>query len=244
MHAREPHHSTPTSCSTPSSARTVNALAIVGDAFAKPMLRPSTPTRATGTSRSIVHHRRSGVMWSEETKQGLLRHHPAMLLVDAFSSSEALGMGQSVSTAGGHVDDRQVRARRERPGHHRRRPRRRARARARSGGSRSAASSPSATTRTRRSRRRTFVEIRRRPLLDARRLRHGRGRRHAHAARPRLGVHQHRRREGLPRGGRGGAEDAPRRARRRRRRRARREVRRGDHRRRRAEPGPSSTRPT
>jgi fatty-acyl-CoA synthase len=39
-------------------------------------------------------------MWSEETKQGLLRHHPSMLLVDAFSSSEAIGMGTSVSSGG------------------------------------------------------------------------------------------------------------------------------------------------
>ena len=54
--------------------------------------------------------------------------------------------------------------------------------------------------------------VRRQALLGARRLRHGRGRRLAHAARPRLGVHQHRRREGLPRGGRGGAQDARRRA--------------------------------
>jgi fatty-acyl-CoA synthase len=45
----------------------------------------------------------SGVMWSEPVKQGLLRHHPGMLLVDAFSSSEALGMGQSISSAGGAV---------------------------------------------------------------------------------------------------------------------------------------------
>ena len=43
-----------------------------------------------------------------------------------------------------------------------------------------------------------------------------------HAARPRLGLHQHRRREGLPGGGRGGAEVAPRRVRRRRGRRTRR----------------------
>ena len=43
----------------------------------------------------------SGVMWSEETKQGLLKHHPAMMLQDAFSSSEALGMGASVSTGTG-----------------------------------------------------------------------------------------------------------------------------------------------
>ena len=49
------------------------------------------------------------------------------------------------------------------------------------------------------------------PALErARRLRRGQRRRHAAPARPRLGVHQHRRREGLPRRGRGGAEDATR----------------------------------
>ena len=35
----------------------------------------------------------SGVMWSEETKRGLLHHHPGLMLIDAFSSSEAIGMG-------------------------------------------------------------------------------------------------------------------------------------------------------
>jgi fatty-acyl-CoA synthase len=40
-------------------------------------------------------------MWSEETKQGLFKHHPGMLIADAFSSSEALGMATSISTAGG-----------------------------------------------------------------------------------------------------------------------------------------------
>ncbi len=39
-------------------------------------------------------------MWSEPVKEGLLAHHPGMLLVDAFSSSEALGMGVSVSSSG------------------------------------------------------------------------------------------------------------------------------------------------
>jgi fatty-acyl-CoA synthase len=38
-------------------------------------------------------------MWSEPTKQGLLRHHPDILLVDSFASSEALGMGRSISGA-------------------------------------------------------------------------------------------------------------------------------------------------
>jgi fatty-acyl-CoA synthase len=42
----------------------------------------------------------SGVMWSAETKEGLLAHHPAMLLSDGFSSSEAIGMGQSTSGGG------------------------------------------------------------------------------------------------------------------------------------------------
>jgi fatty-acyl-CoA synthase len=42
----------------------------------------------------------SGAMWSEPVKQALLAHHPGMLLVDAFSSSEALGMGVSVSGGG------------------------------------------------------------------------------------------------------------------------------------------------
>ena len=43
----------------------------------------------------------SGVMWSEESKQGLLGHHGGMLLVDSLGSSEAVGMGMSVSSAAG-----------------------------------------------------------------------------------------------------------------------------------------------
>jgi fatty-acyl-CoA synthase len=36
-------------------------------------------------------------MWSVETKEGLLRHNPGLIMVDAFGSSEAIGMGSSVS---------------------------------------------------------------------------------------------------------------------------------------------------
>jgi fatty-acyl-CoA synthase len=39
----------------------------------------------------------SGAMWSEPVKERLLAHHASMVLADAFSSSEALGMGLSVS---------------------------------------------------------------------------------------------------------------------------------------------------
>jgi fatty-acyl-CoA synthase len=79
----------------------VNATAIVGDAFAKPMLAALDANPGKWDISSLFLVTSSGVMWSEETKQGLLGHHPGMLLVDAFSSSEALGMGQSVSSAQG-----------------------------------------------------------------------------------------------------------------------------------------------
>jgi fatty-acyl-CoA synthase len=76
----------------------VNGLIIVGDAFAKPILAALDADPGRWDLTSLVGIVSSGVMWSEATKQGLLRHHPAMLLVDAFSSSEAIGMGNSVSS--------------------------------------------------------------------------------------------------------------------------------------------------
>jgi fatty-acyl-CoA synthase len=76
----------------------VNGLIIVGDAFAKPILATLDAEPDRWDLSSLVGIISSGVMWSEETKQGLLRHHPGMLLVDAFSSSEAIGMGSSVSS--------------------------------------------------------------------------------------------------------------------------------------------------
>jgi fatty-acyl-CoA synthase len=79
-------------------AEKVNGLIIVGDAFAKPILAALDAEPGRWDLSSLVGIISSGVMWSEETKQGLLRHHPSMLLVDAFSSSEAIGMGNSVSS--------------------------------------------------------------------------------------------------------------------------------------------------
>ncbi len=75
----------------------VNTMAIVGDAFAKPILRALDSRPGHWDISSLVMVISSGVMWSEQTKKGLLSHHSGMLLVDAFSSSEALGMGMSVS---------------------------------------------------------------------------------------------------------------------------------------------------
>ena len=77
----------------------VNCTVIVGDAFAKPILSTLESHPGRWDLSSLVGIISSGVMWSEETKQGLLRHHPGMLLIDAFGSSEALGIGTSVSSS-------------------------------------------------------------------------------------------------------------------------------------------------
>ncbi len=79
----------------------VATIAIVGDAFAKPMLRALDASPGKYDISSLFMISSSGVMFSEASKQGLLGHHAGMMIVDAFSSSEALGMGQSVSSAGG-----------------------------------------------------------------------------------------------------------------------------------------------
>jgi fatty-acyl-CoA synthase len=79
----------------------VNVIAVVGDAFCKPMLRALDANPGRWDISSVIAIVSSGVMWSEETKQGLLKHHSGMILSDNFSSSEALGMGASVSSAGG-----------------------------------------------------------------------------------------------------------------------------------------------
>ena len=76
----------------------VNGLIIVGDVFAKPILAALDADPGRWELSSLVGIISSGVMWSEEVKQGLLRHRPNMLLIDAFSSSEAIGMGSSVSS--------------------------------------------------------------------------------------------------------------------------------------------------
>ena len=78
----------------------VNGLVIVGDAFAKPILAALDANPHRWDLSSLIGIISSGVMWSEESKQGLLGHHPNMLLLDAFSSTEAIGMGTSMSSVG------------------------------------------------------------------------------------------------------------------------------------------------
>jgi fatty-acyl-CoA synthase len=76
----------------------VAATAIVGDAFARPMVEALDAHQGRWSLKSILGITSSGVMWSEEVKRGLLRHNPAMILRDALGSSESIGMANSEST--------------------------------------------------------------------------------------------------------------------------------------------------
>src|SRR6202044_4154538 len=78
----------------------VNGLVFVGDPFARPLLAALDEHPGKWDLSSLMMIISSGAMWSEPVKEGLLAQHPAILLVDAFSSSEALGMGVSVSSSG------------------------------------------------------------------------------------------------------------------------------------------------
>lgn len=79
----------------------VQALAIVGDAFAKPLLAALEERRYDLSElKEIIS---SGVMWSPEVKAGLLRHLPQLKLIDTFGASEATGFGTTITTAGGVV---------------------------------------------------------------------------------------------------------------------------------------------
>jgi acyl-CoA synthetase (AMP-forming)/AMP-acid ligase II len=76
----------------------VTELCIVGDAFCRPMVDAldADPTRWNLTGLKAVSS--SGMMWSEDNKQRLLRHATHAMLVDFLNSSEASGMGRAVSS--------------------------------------------------------------------------------------------------------------------------------------------------
>jgi acyl-CoA synthetase (AMP-forming)/AMP-acid ligase II len=77
----------------------VTDLVIVGDAFARPMLAALDGAENRGSAydlSSLQQITSSGVMWSAEIKQGLLRHQD-MTLADVMGSTEG-GMGSSVTT--------------------------------------------------------------------------------------------------------------------------------------------------
>jgi acyl-CoA synthetase (AMP-forming)/AMP-acid ligase II len=82
----------------------VTQVTIVGDAFARPMLEvlDENPEEYDISSVSVINS--SGVMWTREIKAGLLKHNENLLLSDAFSSSEAIGIGTSLMTKDQTID--------------------------------------------------------------------------------------------------------------------------------------------
>ncbi len=80
-------------------ANGVTWLTMVGDAFGRPLLAEleKAPGRWNLDSLRVIYS--AGVMWSQEVKQGMLGHlSPEVTLLDALGSSEAPGLGVSVST--------------------------------------------------------------------------------------------------------------------------------------------------
>ena len=81
-----------------------NRVIVVGDAFARPILDAldAEPGRWDVSSVRLIVS--SGVMWSQTVKEGLIRHMPLAVCQDNFSSSEAIGMGASTTSAEGTVE--------------------------------------------------------------------------------------------------------------------------------------------
>jgi acyl-CoA synthetase (AMP-forming)/AMP-acid ligase II len=80
----------------------VTQMAIVGDAFAKPMVRALEEAEAKGTPYDISSLGliiSSGVMWSTETKQALMSRG-SIICYDSLGSSEGVGFAGSISVPG------------------------------------------------------------------------------------------------------------------------------------------------
>jgi len=77
----------------------VTAMAIVGDAFGQPMVEALDADPGRWDLASVALVASSGVMWSAPVKEALAHHLPGALLADLLGSTEAHGLGSSVSSA-------------------------------------------------------------------------------------------------------------------------------------------------
>ena len=179
---------------------------IVGDAFCRPMVDALDAAPGRYDLSKLRAMSSSGMMWSPDVKARLLAHAPQLVMIDFLNSSEASGMGRSITSKRGGAkgarfelgknafviddDGEPIRAG-QRQGRTRRRARHRA-SRLLQGSGEDQGHVP---------------RHRRRALRGAGRLRDRRGGRQHHASRPRIGQHQHRRREGVSGRGRRGDQD-------------------------------------
>jgi fatty-acyl-CoA synthase len=79
----------------------VQSIAIVGDPFARPLLAALNEAPGRYDLSSMLSMSSSGAMWSIENKRGLIGHMPQLTITDHFSSTEAMGMGNSITTKDG-----------------------------------------------------------------------------------------------------------------------------------------------
>jgi fatty-acyl-CoA synthase len=87
-------------------ARRATSLVIVGDAFAKPLVRAIDEAAADGKPydlSSIGVIISSGVMWTAEVKEQLLERIPQVVLFDAIGSTEG-SVGNQMTTRGGSTE--------------------------------------------------------------------------------------------------------------------------------------------
>ncbi len=87
--------------------KAINAVTIVGDAFARPMLAALDANPGRWELGSLLVITSSGVMWSHEVKEGMLRHIPHVILFDSLGSSEAVGLAANTSTSASAADTAQ-----------------------------------------------------------------------------------------------------------------------------------------
>jgi fatty-acyl-CoA synthase len=83
----------------------VTQTAIVGDAFAKPMLRALEEAEASGEPydlSSVLLVISSGVIWSAPVKHELMRRQP-FVCIDSLGSSEGVGFANATTTPGAEV---------------------------------------------------------------------------------------------------------------------------------------------
>lgn len=82
------------------SSSRATGICIVGDAFARPIVRAldDEPERWDLARLRVLSS--SGVLLSREAKAGLLRHAPHLTIIDVLGSSESGGFGRSQTTSG------------------------------------------------------------------------------------------------------------------------------------------------
>lgn len=76
----------------------VTHMAIVGDTFAKPLLKALDDAPGRHDLTSLASIISSGVMWSTQVKEAMLEHLPHTVFIDALASSEAPAVAATVSS--------------------------------------------------------------------------------------------------------------------------------------------------